>query len=201
MLIRPEVYVDSAYFHVGLGKCWKNIHEVYENMHCFVGLKQLAGAIDKMDIFGKTERNYPYEIIYILGMQSLAIPYEYFVVEEKEVEIEGKEEKEKSSIIRVSVDATSGQTLKAILMHILVCANCNSFLDGFLKLILKSLMKYNPLESYTFFNVTNTNGLHRGRVNTIKYTLDGDFDQLLLDTYNAPEERCLTVKNFMCKYF
>ena len=200
MLIRSEVYVDSAYFHVGLGECWKSIHEVYDQLHCFVGLKQLAGAIDKMDIFDETERNFPYKIIYILGMESLGIPYEYFAVEEIEVEIEGGE-REKSSIVHVSVDTTSGKTLRAILMHILVCARCNGFLDGFLKLILKSLMKYDPLEGFTFFNITNMAGLHRGCVNTIKYTLDGDFDQLLLDAYNMPKERCMTVKNFMCKYF
>jgi hypothetical protein len=200
MLIRPENYVDSAYFHVGLGKCWKSIHEVYESLHCFVGLKQLAAAIDKMDIFDETERNFPYEIIYILGMEILPIPYEYFAVEEIEVEIEAGK-KEKSSIVHVSVEEKCGQTLRGILMHILVCAQCNMFLDGFLKLIHKSLMKYDPLQGYTFFNITNTAGLHRGYVNTVKYTLDGDFDQLLLDAYNAPKERCMSVKNFMCKYF
>ena len=200
MLIRREVYVDSAYFHVGLGECWKSIHEVYAHLHCFVGLKQLAGAIDKMDIFDETERNFPYEIIYILGMENVGIPYEYFAVEEIEVEIEAGV-REKSIIVHVCVDTQMGKTLRGILTHILVCAWCNRFLDGFLKLILKSLMKYDPLEGYTFFNITNTAGLHRGCVSTTKYTLDGDFDQLLIDGHNAPKERCITVKNFMCKYF
>ena len=195
MLIRPEVYVDSAYFHVGLGSCWKSVHEVYPDLHCFVGLKRLAGAIDKMDIFAETERNYPYEIIYVLSMTTFGLPYEYFVIEVVEVE------EEKSSIIHVDTVMTSGQTLRGILMHILVCAKCNSYLEGFLKLILKALMKYNPLEGTIYFNVTTQKGLHRGRVNTVKYTLDGDFDQLLLDAYNATEEHCLTVKKFMYKYF
>jgi hypothetical protein len=194
MLIRPEAHLDSTYFHVGLGKCWKSVHEVYPDLHCFVGLKRLAGAIDKMDIFDETERNYPYEIIYILSSHTLTLPYEYFVIEIVEVE------EEKSSIIHVDTLMTTGKTLRDILMHILVCAKCNSYLEGFLKLLLKALMKYNPLKGCVFFNMTTQKGLHRGRVSTVKYTLDGDFDQLL-DAYNATEERCLTVENFMCKYF
>jgi hypothetical protein len=64
MLIRPEIHLDSAYFHVGLGKCWKSVHEVYPDLPYFVGLKRLEGAIDKMAIFEETERNYYYYYYY-----------------------------------------------------------------------------------------------------------------------------------------
>ena len=137
----------------------------------------------------------------------MTLPYEYFVIEllaavKKGKKIKNKKKKEKSSIIHVDTRMIAGKTLRDILMHILVCAKCNSYLEGFLTLLLKTLMKYNPLKCLVFFNRnTSGQGLHRGRVTAAKYTLDGDFDQLLLDAYNGTEDHCVTVEIFMCKYF
>ncbi|CAB4014535.1 Hypothetical predicted protein [Paramuricea clavata] len=81
--VGPELYVDESFYHLGFGACQSDLHSVYADLDCFVGLKRLHGALESLlrDGFAhdpnNTERECVCELMYCLSLNKKLIPLEY----------------------------------------------------------------------------------------------------------------------------
>ena len=105
--IDERFFMDEHYFHVGLGNCWEESHDVFADASIYVNLKQLYKLVK---LYAGPYGNVR-EIIYMLGTY------------EKKVELKND---------AGEVELFSGATLKKLIKHMLVCKKCNLHLPRFI---------------------------------------------------------------------
>ena len=111
-----EKYVPfENYFHVGVGECKAEIHDVLADVGIFINGQQLYARTKLIaEPYGKAR-----EVIYALA------------VREKK--------------FKFGDDLISGKFLKGIMKHLLVCRLCNMYVDKLIEMICNVLVKYDPL--------------------------------------------------------
>jgi hypothetical protein len=103
------------YFHVGVGKCKAEIHDVLADVGMYINGQQLYARTKLIaEPYGKAR-----EVIYTLS-----------VYEKK---------------FKFGHDFISGKFLKKIMRHLLVCGLCNMYVDKLIEMICNILVKYDPL--------------------------------------------------------
>jgi hypothetical protein len=111
-----EHYVPfENYFHVGVGKCSSETHDILADVGIFVNGQQLYDRVSLLaHPYGK-ER----EVIYSLSVHE--------------------------QIFQFSNDLISGKFLKLIMRHLLVCRKCNMYVDKLIEMICDTLVKNDTL--------------------------------------------------------
>ena len=152
-----NLYVPfSDYFHIGIGPCGKEIHNVLADVGIFVNSLQLYNSVCLVA--------HPY------GMERGVI----FALARHEDELS------------FSAGPVTSKYLKAIMKHLLVCRTCNMYVDKLVEMICNSLIKNSViLDEMLDTNVTADMTLPGG-VPVYSYILDGDFPTMRKDAYNAP---------------
>ena len=113
-----EKYVPfENYFHVGVGECKAEIHDVLADVGVFINGQQLYARTKLIaEPYGKAR-----EVIYAMS------------VREKK--------------FKFGDDLISGKFLKGIMKHLLVCRLCNMYVDKLIEMICNVLVKYAPLSA------------------------------------------------------
>ena len=105
----------ESYFHIGVGQCKEEIHEVLADVGVFINGKQLYERTKLIaEPYGKVR-----EVIYALSVRS--------------------------SIFKFGEELISGKLLRSIMKHLLVCCSCNIYVDKLIEMLCDVLVKYNPL--------------------------------------------------------
>jgi hypothetical protein len=161
-IIDERFVIDSYYFHVGMGKCWAETHNVFAEVSLYVNVKQLYKLVQ---LYAGPYGNVR-ELIYILGTY------------EPKVELKNNEG---------NVVLFTGAKLKALIKHLLVCRKCNLRLPRFIEMLNDSIERCHPFPPERMNDVNDPDCIHDD-IPCFKYILDGDFDNLLHRAYNAPLE-------------
>ena len=152
------------YFHVGVGECGKETHDVLADVGIFVNGQQLYDRTRLLaHPYGK-ER----EVIYALSVHEEMFQFS-------------------------NADLVSGKNLKLIMRHLLVCRTCNMYVDKLIEMICTSLVKYDILPGVMNTN-DSSDKIMPGNVPCYSYILDGDFVIMRKDAYNAPLKTLLKEK-------
>ena len=116
---RENISIDERYcraenyFHVGVGKCKAEIHDVLADVGIFINGRQLYERTKSIaEPYGKVR-----EVIYTLSVREKIIKF-------------GDE------------DLISGKFLRGIMKHLLVCRLCNIYVDKLIKMICDVLVQY-----------------------------------------------------------
>ena len=127
---RDNISVDDQhckpenYFHIGVGACKAEVHEVLADVGIFINGKQLYERTKLIaEPYGKVR-----EVIYALSVRDAIFPF-------------GEE-------------LISGKSLRSIMKHLLVCRFCNIYVDTLIEMICMVLVKYNSLENIMDSNDT-----------------------------------------------
>ena len=119
---RDNISIDERYckaenyFHVGVGECKAEIHNVLADVGIFINGRQLYERTKLIaEPYGKVR-----EVIYTLSVRENIIKF-------------GDE------------DLISGKFLRGIMKHLLVCRLCNMYVDKLIEMICNILVKYDPL--------------------------------------------------------
>jgi hypothetical protein len=108
---------DANYFHIGLGDCNTEVHNVLADVGIFINGRQLYQQAKLIaEPYGKVR-----ELIYSLSVRDKVFQF-------------GKE-------------LISGKTLRSIMKHLLVCRSCNKYVEKLLEMICMVLVKYDPLDN------------------------------------------------------
>jgi hypothetical protein len=114
--VNEEYCMSESYFHIGVGACKAEVHDVLADVGIFVNGKQLyERTILIAEPYGKGR-----EVIYALSVRDTLFQF-------------GKE-------------FVSGKLLRSLMKHLLVCRSCNIYVDKLIEMICDVLVKYNPLE-------------------------------------------------------
>jgi hypothetical protein len=158
------------YFHIGVGECKAEIHNVLADVGIFINGQQLYERTKLIaEPYGKVR-----EVIYALSVRDKIFNF-------------GGE------------DLISGKLLRAIMKHLLVCCFCNIYVDKLIEMICNVLVSYDPLAASMESN-DNADMIIDGAVPCFSYILDGDFVIMRRDAFNAalkalPKDRRRGVHN------
>jgi hypothetical protein len=195
--IDPRYYLDKTFFHVGCGDCFEDVHDIYSDVSIYVGLKRLNEAMKKYCV-KKTlceKQNVCGDMMFMLGQYPTNLPYNFLVCDEKSVMIGNYHH--------------SGENLKHLLLHILVCCNCAKYLEPFLDLLYSCIITHKPRPLGERQGIPNPELVYHNGVPCVRYILDGNFDIINESAYDAPTtyyniksedicKKCIDV--FMSKY-
>jgi hypothetical protein len=172
--IEHRYYLDKTFFHVGCGPCFDDTHDVYKDVELFVGLKRLCAAMKK---YGKPScgTNVGADMIYVLGLCRYNLPYHYFVGDQH-------------GVLHIDYKYYSGQELKQLLKHILVCCKCVKYLESFLDKLFRCVISYHKPQTNERNSVFDPHLLYYNGIECVRYILDGNFDIMLECAYDAPHE-------------
>jgi hypothetical protein len=81
----------------------------------------------------------------------------------------------------------TGEKLKKLIKHLLVCRKCILRLPHFIEILHDSIEKHHPYPIERMNTVDDADSVYNGTP-CFKYILDGDFDNLMQRAYNAPLE-------------
>jgi hypothetical protein len=158
---RDNISIDERYckaenyFHVGVGECKAEIHDVLADVGIFINGGQLYDRTKLIaEPYGKVR-----EVIYALSVREKIFKF-------------GDE------------DLISGKFLRAIMKHLLVCRLCNMYVDKLIEMICNVLVKYAPLSTIMESN-DSADKIIDGAVPCYSYILDGDFVIMRRDAFNA----------------
>jgi hypothetical protein len=195
--IDPRYYLDKTFFHVGCGDCFEEFHDVYNDVSIYTGLKRLNEAMKKYceKTFCISTRNVASDMMFILAQYQTRLPYNFLVSDEKIVIIDNYQH--------------SGEDLKHLLLHILVCCNCAKYLEPFLDLLYRCIITHKPPPLGERQGVPEPGLVYHNGIPCIRYILDGNFDIINECAYDAPAKyyniksedickKCIDV--FMLKY-
>jgi hypothetical protein len=113
--IDEEHCKSENYFHIGVGGCKAEIHEVLADVGIFINGKQLYERTKLIaEPYGKVR-----EVIYTLAVRD--------------------------RMFKFGEELISGKLLRSIMKHLLVCCSCNIYVDKLIEMICNVLVKYNPL--------------------------------------------------------
>ena len=160
-IIDERYVIGPSYFHIGLGKCWSEAHDVFLDVSLYANIKELYKLVK---LYAEPYGNVR-ELIYILGTHERNV--KFFNNEGDAVLFKGKK-------------------LKDLIRHLLVCRTCNVRLPHFIKMFNDSIQRRHAYTEDTM-NTPHPDVVH-GDVPCFRYILDGDFDDLLQRAYNTPLE-------------
>ena len=184
--ISSKFFVDQYYFHVGCGPCRQEISTVIADFPMFVGIKQLALALQDESV----TKNAEMLLCLLVGERG----------------IEMKLEKIQKDNTAKEVCVFNSPYICNMLKHILMCKKCNNNLRKFLSVLEQCLCnKLNP------FNDVDDEILcefyYNDKIPCNKYVIDGEFDEMRNSAYDAIQsEDCLEqdphqlVNNFIKDY-
>jgi hypothetical protein len=172
-IIDERFFIDQYYFHVGVGKCWEESHDVFAEVSLYVNIKHLYKLVQ---LYAGPYGNVR-ELIYILRTY------------ENKVQLKNNEG---------DVVLFSGAMLKKLIKHMLVCKKCNLHLPRYIEMLNDSIERCHPYPTECMNEVNDPDVIHND-IPCFKYILDGDFDNLMQRAYyNAPLEDCANKRLNIC---
>ena len=120
---RDNISIDEEhckpenYFHIGVGECKAEVHDVLADVGIFINGKQLYEQTKLIaEPYGKVR-----EVIYALSVRD--------------------------RLFQFGEELISGKVLRSIMKHLLVCRRCNIYVNKLIEMICDVLVKYNPIEN------------------------------------------------------
>ena len=120
---RDNISIDEQhcklenYFHIGIGECNAEVHDILADVGIFINGKQLYEQTKLIaEPYGKVR-----EVIYALAVRD--------------------------RLFQFGEELISGKVLRSIMKHLLVCRSCNIYVDKLIEMICNVLVKYNPIEN------------------------------------------------------
>jgi hypothetical protein len=162
-VIDARFAIHSNYFHVGIGDCWTEEHDVFAELNLYANVKQLYKLVV---LYAQPYGNVREELLYALGSY------------EPTIQLKNNE--------GINVLFT-GEKLKKLIKHLLVCKKCILRLPHFIEILHDSIDKYHPYPAERMNTVDDADSVVNNTPR-FKYILDGDFDNLIQRAYNAPLE-------------
>ena len=181
-VIPPQFVLNHTYFHVGFGPCHRELSFVISGFHLFVGIKQLT-----LMLLEKFEVNTALIIALLNCDDNISLKF-------KNVHKNSEE-----------CDIRSSYVYK-MLKHILVCKICNDKLEKFLSILDDYISGPAPFND--FDDKIDCEFYYNDKIPCNKYVIDGEFDEMRLNAYNAievddlglSEHRHKTVDKFIDTY-
>jgi hypothetical protein len=147
-------------------------HNVYKDVQLYVGLKRLGEAMKKY-CRPVCATNVGADMMYVLGLHRYNLPYHYFVGDN-------------NGVVRLDYKYYSGDELKQLLVHILVCCKCVKYLESFLDKLFRCVISYHKPQTNERNSVFDPQLLYHNGIECIRYILDGNFDIITECAYDAP---------------
>jgi hypothetical protein len=170
VVVDSKYHLDETFFHIGCGDCFIDTHDVYNDLCIYTGLKRLNNAMKKYCVERVGEASVAATMIYTLSVPKKLIYY-YL---------------SNDGLITHKCTITyRTEVLKTLLMHILVCGSCFIYLEPFLDLLYRCVIAGQFALSTT--NICTSNVYHN-TVPCTRYILDGNFDIINDDAYDAPNK-------------
>jgi hypothetical protein len=144
------------YFHVGVGECGKDVHNILADVGIFVNGKQLYDSVSLIAGPYGQERG----VIFALSQHDDKLQF--------------------------SDGYVTSKYLKHIMKHLLVCRSCNMYVDKLVEMICSSLVKDSTVLSNMETTNCTADIILPGGVPCYTYILDGDFNTMRKDAYKAP---------------
>ena len=160
-VIPPQFLLDQNYFHVGCGPCHRELSFVIAGFHLFVGIKQLTLMLSE-----KFEVNTELIIALLNCDDNISLEFEKVHKTSEEYDV-------KSSHIC------------KMLKHILVCKICNVKLEKFLCILDNYISGPAPFND--FDEKLDCEFYYNDKIPCNKYVIDGEFDEMRLNAFNAIE--------------
>jgi hypothetical protein len=154
--------IRTEYFHVGVGDCWTEEHDVLAELNLYVNIKYLY----KLVVLYAQPYGNVRELFYASGTYENTIPLK---------------NNEGTNVL------FKGNKLAKLIKHLLVCKECILRLPHFIEILHDSIEKHHPYIPERMNNVTDADCVVDDTPR-FKYILDGDFDNLTQRAYNAPLE-------------
>jgi hypothetical protein len=161
-VIDERFALHSEYFHVGVGDCWSEEHDVFAELNLYVNVKYLYKLVV---LYARPYGNVR-ELLYTLGTY--------------EPTIQLKNDKGTNVFFR-------GNMLKKLVKHLLVCKKCILRLPRLIEILNDSIDKYHPYGEQRIGDIVEADCVVDDTPR-FRYILDGDFDNLVQRAYNAPLE-------------
>ena len=160
-VIPPQFLLDQTYFHVGCGPCHRELSFVIAGFNLFVGIKQLTLMLRE-----KFEVNTELIIALLNCDDNISLEFENVHKTSKEYDVKA------SHICKM-------------LKHILVCKICNVKLEKFLSILDDYIS--GPAPFNYFDEKLDCEFYYNDKIPCNKYVIDGEFDEMRLNAFNAIE--------------
>jgi hypothetical protein len=160
-VIPQQFLLDQTYFHVGCGPCHQEISFVIAGFHLFVGIKQLALMLGE-----KFEVNTELIIALLNCDDNISLKLENVDKTSEEYDVKP------SHVCKM-------------LKHILVCKICNVKLEKFLSILDDYISGPAPFNE--FDDKIDCEFYYSDAIPCNKYVIDGEFDEMRLNAFNAIE--------------
>jgi hypothetical protein len=168
VVVDSKYHLDKTFFHIGCGDCFIDTHDVYNDVCIYTGLKRLDNAMKKYCVEKMGETSVASTMIY-----ALSVPKEltyYILINDGLINY-------KTPVMH------RAEVLKSLLKHILVCGSCFIYLGPFLDLLYRSVIVSQFAVSS---NERCKSDIYHNTVPCARYILDGNFDIINDDAYEAP---------------
>jgi hypothetical protein len=166
--IPTKFFADPYYFHVGCGACNEEISTVIAGFSLYVGIKQLAIALEDVNITRRSG-----EIMLLLSGDDT-----------KKIVL--------ANVNKSEPHIVSSTYINSILQHILMCVKCNEYLKKFLGILERCLSAGNSLSDY---DEVSCELFLNHAIPCNRYVIDGEFDDMRELAYNAIQTQYSVIKD------